>query len=296
MEKNTIYFDIKLLYIEVMKKKNIVHLSDWLTTEELPFASKITYSIDQVLHDHDFIEIFYIVDGKISHTFNENETKILKTGDMYLLLLKDKHIFNRDDSIATHRDIVIRYDFFLEMCNYLSPHLYEKFLSGELPKHIRIDINKLNELEMRLKDIDNLQQIDISTAKCLSKIIVTELLGLFISFKRIEENDEYPGWLYNLIERFNNPNLLKVGLKEITKPFYYSKEYICRVFKSYLGYTMTDYLVQKRIQEAANMLLTTNEKVEEICNEVGFLSISYFNKKFKQKYHLSPSKYRREMR
>lgn len=278
-----------------MSKKNVVHLSDWLTTEEFPFASKITYSRDQVLHDHDFIEIFYIIDGKISHTFNENETKTLKPGDMYLLLLNDKHIFNRDDSIATHRDIVIRPNYFTDICKYINPNLYEKFLSGELPRHIRIDINKLNDFELRLKDIDNLQQIDIDSAKTFSKIIVTELLGLFVAFKRTKENDEYPTWLYSLIERFNNPNLLRMGLSEITKPFYYSKEYICRVFKSYLGFTMTDYLVQKRMQEAANMLLTTNEKVEDICNSVGFLSISYFNKKFKERYHLSPSKYRREL-
>lgn len=278
-----------------MRKKNVVHLSDWLTTEEFPFASKITYSRDQVLHDHDFVEIFYIIDGKISHTFNENETKTLKPGDMYLLLLNDKHIFNRDGSIATHRDIVIRPDYFTDICKYINPNLYEKFLSGELPRHIRIDINKLNDFELRLKDIDNLQQIDIDSAKTFSKIIVTELLGLFVAFKRTKENDEYPTWLYSLIERFNNPNLLRMGLSEITKPFYYSKEYICRVFKSYLGFTMTDYLVQKRMQEAANMLLTTNEKVEDICNSVGFLSISYFNKKFKERYHLSPSKYRREL-
>ena len=286
-----------MLYIDIMKKKeNVVHLSDWLTTKEVPFASKITYSIDQVLHDHDFIEIFYIIDGKISHTLNETETRILKPGDMYFLSLKDRHIFNRDGSIATHRDIVIRYDFFLEICDYLSPNIYNKFLSGELPNHIKIDINKLNELEGQLKDIENLQQIDVGAARSFSKIIITELIGLFMTFKRREENNEYPRWLYELIERFNNPSLLKMGLQEITQPFYYSKEYICRVFKSYLGFTMTDYLVQKRMQEAANMLLTTDEKVEDICYEVGFLSTSYFNKKFKEKYHLSPYRYRKEQR
>ena len=47
------------------------HLDDWLTTPEMPFYSKLTNGGDDVLHDHTFFEIFYILEGNISHSARE---------------------------------------------------------------------------------------------------------------------------------------------------------------------------------------------------------------------------------
>ena len=73
-------------------KNTLYHLDDWLTTQDFPFFSKITERDDDVLHDHTFFEIFYLLDGSICHELN-GEIQYLGVGDMLFLHPSDKHIF-----------------------------------------------------------------------------------------------------------------------------------------------------------------------------------------------------------
>jgi AraC-like DNA-binding protein len=85
----------------------------------------------------------------------------------------------------------------------------------------------------------------------------------------------------------------KNGLDEIIKPFHYNLSYICRVFKKYMGITMSQHLCAIRLQHATILLKTSNKTVAEISNELGFSSISFFNKYFKKRFHITPKNYRK---
>src|SRR5574344_1501269 len=84
---------------------------------------------DEFLHRHHYYEIFYIISGKITHILN-GESTVLNTGEMILLKPNDLHQFKRNlNSECTHRDILIDIDLFKEICDFLSPDFYDKFLS-----------------------------------------------------------------------------------------------------------------------------------------------------------------------
>ena len=90
----------------------MIHLPDIWTTPQLPFVSICTNKVDDILHDHPFFEIFYIVDGSLQHVFN-GVTETLTTGDVYFLNPEDAHCFLREKgNTTTHRDIVMRKEFF----------------------------------------------------------------------------------------------------------------------------------------------------------------------------------------
>ena len=98
----------------------MIHLPDIWTTAQIPFASITTNTIDNILHDHPFFEIFYIVDGSLRHTLN-GVTETLTTGDVYFLNPEDAHLFLREKGNTTaHRDIVIRKEFFKNVCDLFS--------------------------------------------------------------------------------------------------------------------------------------------------------------------------------
>ena len=104
----------------------MVHLHDWLTTEQIPFASKLTNTLDHYVHDHDFFEIFYLIDGSISHCLNGVENT-LNAGDVLFLNPEDVHSFLREEgNTCTHRDIVIRKELFVDVCNYVSPSFFNE--------------------------------------------------------------------------------------------------------------------------------------------------------------------------
>lgn len=69
-----------------------------------------------------------------------------------------------------------------------------------------------------------------------------------------------------------------------------------RCFKSNLGISPVDFLVNHRIRTAAAILRKDGKSVTEICYEVGFNNPSYFTKCFREILGLSPREYRKRLK
>jgi AraC-type DNA-binding domain-containing proteins len=68
---------------------------------------------------------------------------------------------------------------------------------------------------------------------------------------------------------------------------------ILSTIKMYLNMTCTEYLNQYRLARALEALETTDLPVTTIALENGFNTVSYFNRQFKDKFHLTPREYRK---
>ena len=71
--------------------------------------------------------------------------------------------------------------------------------------------------------------------------------------------------------------------------------YFCKMFKKVTGINFTDYLSRVRIEKAKNLLLNPNLRVSEIAFEVGFQSLTHFNRVFKKILGQSPTEYRAQL-
>ena len=80
-----------------------------------------------------------------------------------------------------------------------------------------------------------------------------------------------------------------VSLQEVAKAVNTSTFYFCKLFKKATGLTFTDYLSRVRIEKAKNLLLNPNLRVSEIAYEVGFQSLTHFNRVFRKLTGQSPS-------
>lgn len=74
----------------------------------------------------------------------------------------------------------------------------------------------------------------------------------------------------------------------------FSKDHFAKVFKSILGLSPIDYVIKKRIERAQFLLVTTDLSHNEIIEQTGFKSISYFSRIFKKNTGYSPEKYRKQ--
>ncbi|MCR5755333.1 MAG: helix-turn-helix transcriptional regulator, partial [Acetatifactor sp.] len=79
----------------------------------------------------------------------------------------------------------------------------------------------------------------------------------------------------------------------IAEKVYLSPKYISRIFKEETGVTITQYTNDCKLNKASRLLLETNISLEELIKQVGFSSTNYFIKKFKEKYSVTPTQYRR---
>ncbi len=67
----------------------------------------------------------------------------------------------------------------------------------------------------------------------------------------------------------------------------------CRYFKKQTNMTFTDFVNNYRINQA-KLLLLQNEGITEVCFQVGFESLSYFNKLFKKFMNETPTEFKKK--
>lgn len=69
--------------------------------------------------------------------------------------------------------------------------------------------------------------------------------------------------------------------------------YFSSIFKRELNISFSNYLTQKRIEEACGLLINTNHALSDIALETGFENQSYFSKIFKEHTGMTPKEYRK---
>ncbi len=87
----------------------------------------------------------------------------------------------------------------------------------------------------------------------------------------------------------------KLSLAAVARQAGMSTFYFCKTFKKVTGLNFTDYLSRIRVEKAKNLLLNLNYRVSEIAFEVGFQSLTHFNRVFKRIAGESPTLYRQHL-
>ena len=85
----------------------------------------------------------------------------------------------------------------------------------------------------------------------------------------------------------------RLSLEEAAKAVNTSVRYFCKVFKKSTSMTFVDYLTRLRIEKSKNLLLNPNKRISEIAYQVGFDSLTQFNRSFKKLSGQTPTQYRK---
>ena len=93
--------------------------------------------------------------------------------------------------------------------------------------------------------------------------------------------------------QYINENLdSELSVQAISKNANLSKSALYRRFQTAFHCTLSEYVNEKRVDKATELLTGSNLSIEEIARAVGFSSGSYFSKTFKKKRGISPIQYR----
>jgi AraC-like DNA-binding protein len=83
-----------------------------------------------------------------------------------------------------------------------------------------------------------------------------------------------------------------LSLGQVAAAVHTSVFYFCKLFRKVTGTTFTEFVSRTRIERAKNLLLNPNLRVSEIAYEVGFQSLTHFNRVFKKVVGESPTEFR----
>ncbi|MDY5964086.1 MAG: response regulator [Peptostreptococcus porci] len=83
------------------------------------------------------------------------------------------------------------------------------------------------------------------------------------------------------------------SLKDLANQMGFSTNYLSTFIKKHLGMSFQDYLTKNRIDRAKILLLTTDLKIYEIAEQVGYEDVNYFSSRFKQYVGMTPRQYQK---
>ena len=75
-----------------------------------------------------------------------------------------------------------------------------------------------------------------------------------------------------------------------------SAGYLSKVFHDTTGKTFKEYVNALRMQYAVKLLRHSDRSISEICYSSGFQSLPNFLRQFKDRYHTSPGKYKKQLK
>lgn len=84
----------------------------------------------------------------------------------------------------------------------------------------------------------------------------------------------------------------KLRLGHVADAIHVNPSYLSILFKKHMNTSFSDYLLQLRMEIATQLLLTSDKRISEIADDIGFSSAQYFSTCFKNYTGHSPKEYR----
>ncbi|EGA90850.1 two component transcriptional regulator, AraC family protein [Planococcus donghaensis MPA1U2] len=107
------------------------------------------------------------------------------------------------------------------------------------------------------------------------------------------ENKRDPSIL-NIIQFVSDNLEMPLNQTEFAKELHMSNSNFSKVFKQYTGMNFVDFITEKRIAKAKELLTYTNLKTTEIAQQIGYPEVRYFHQVFKKRVGCSPGGFREE--
>ena len=107
-----------------------------------------------------------------------------------------------------------------------------------------------------------------------------------------EKNNSEPPLVLKARQYIDKNKAEELSLADVAKAAGASIFHFCKVFHKATGLKFTDYVARVRVEDARTRLLNPNLRISEIAYDVGFQSLTQFNRTFKRVFGQSPSEFR----
>lgn len=249
-------------------------------------------------HIHAHFELYLIRSGACSMNIHQ-ENHHFKENDLILILPYVVHSLTVYDTKCTFYHLHFKSDLFshfmisntscksaslVEALNFFCSYFYTQKASQNMQEEVDLIIKLAQENK------------DFSMA--LANLHIAQMLMHFLYKKSFMSSkkecttfkNEYVNFTLKYIQEHYNQKIL---VSDIAKKLHISSRYLSKVFHQNMNVTLSHYINIYRMNQAIQLMSTTNLSLLEIALSVGLKDAQHFSRLFTQFMNMSPGKYRR---
>lgn len=248
------------------------------------------------MNSHPQWELSYVIKGKGSRTIG-NLTEPIQEGEIVLIPPGISHVWNFDSSATDDEGNISNISVFfdaslLDSISRVFPELEEsvgRIIS--LSNALSFSGNARTEIALLLLSSRDLRP----EARLPEMIRLLSLISEIDNGRNVGNNNKQTRVERRLerIRTFCACNYSRdISLKEIAEYAGMNKSAFCTFIKRQTGKSFSEYMNGLRLQRAVERLVNTDDNIIDIAYDVGFSSVTYFNRLFRRKYGCSPTSMR----
>ncbi len=259
---------------------------------------RVDVGLEAKLHRHDAWEIICVEHGRGTRTAGDTLMNFSE-GDVALLPPNMLHRWEYDAESADC-DGCVRYlmvafsQSFIDRCVAVFPEIRNRLYGLILPTDaLKFGDKTANTIRDVLRQMEDMDEVDrLSTMLRLLPVVFGSkdftVVGRPVQIERDVRRLQQIS-VYVMTHYARN-----ITLNEIAAEVGMNRSAFCSYFKRLRGITFTRFVTEYRLKTAAELLLTSQMQVQEICYMVGFNDLPHFTRTFRKEYGCSPVEYRRK--
>lgn len=258
--------------------------------------------VDIPIHSHNYIEMMYVLSGSVTHSI-EGRTITLTEGSLLLMNRHVQHSIEASEENDIAVNIIISEDYLITAAS----RLHSSDFLRDLTDQSKNDCGESRFLIYNVKDeeyinhlLDDLIHQYLYDTSVAESILTDTLLLIFrhlgekphtILLSSLGEKDSDP--VRQRIGAYIQNSYKTASLDELAEILNMTAPYVSRKVKEIYGVPFTALIREKRFSEAELLLLQSDVPVTEIAEAVGYQNNSFFHRRFKEHYGISPAKWRK---
>ncbi|WP_161807580.1 helix-turn-helix transcriptional regulator [Bacillus sp. FJAT-28004] len=269
---------------------------------QLPFTMGTSSDFNAQIpyHSHFHYEVYYFHGGKVNYLINDR-IYVLEPGDLLLMHGMTLHRANVDPSATYHRSIL-----------HFDPYYFKQFIQPPFAADLLEPFEKLQNIRLQLRgteraeieaSLHKLEQLYVQQDSFSRQRFQALMLDFLIQInqlcqKPLKDKPTFPSSkerhvqaIISYLECHYNDD---ITLEAIQTELHLSKYYLAKTFKEVTGFTIFQFLMQRRIYQAKIELINSVLPITDIGYDVGFKHPSHFSRAFKLHTDLTPEQYRKQ--
>ncbi len=263
---------------------------------------KSSQKIVEALHSHDFIEIVYVLAGKAVQRVDEANYEV-ERGDIIFINYGSLHAFEPCGTFEyvnicfmpeVISSAIITQENALALLSLTAFDEMRKDKNGGKLSFFAEDRKEIEFIISKMLDeyILNLPEADRVIENYLGILLTKMLRKTLMSDAGVHIKD-----VWDELTEYIDENLHEeLTLSSLAKKSFYNPSYFSRIFKQRFGVSFSDYIRQKRIEHAMELLRDTDLPIEDILALAGYSDRSAFYHAFSKIAGATPTEYRNKVK